>query len=124
MANTHSTLQDELEQEIERLKEKLARSKKSSRNNSTEFTELDQRRASSASTVTSADDDFRTSSREDLCEICERPGHDIFTCDLLKEDVPTSLTLAKPSFGSEPYCVDCEGYGHTASDCPHSLDVF
>lgn len=23
---------------------------------------------------------------EPLCEICERPGHDIFSCDLLRED--------------------------------------
>lgn len=72
----------------------------------------------------SSDDDLRSASREDVCEICERPGHDIFTCDLLKEDAPAPLARAKASSSSELYCVDCEGYGHVASDCPHSLDVF
>lgn len=72
----------------------------------------------------SSDDDFRSASHEDVCEICERPGHDIFTCDLLKEDAPAPLARAKPSSGSELYCVDCEGHGHVASDCPYSLDVF
>ncbi|KAF8135507.1 hypothetical protein EV363DRAFT_797597 [Boletus edulis] len=110
--------EDELEQEVERLKEKLSRSKKSC----TDPADL-QRRASSASTALSSDDDDVLSvSREDVCEICERPGHDIFTCDLLKEDAPPPR--AKPSLSLTLYCVDCEGYGHVAADCPHSLDVF
>ncbi|KAF8444512.1 hypothetical protein L210DRAFT_3642781 [Boletus edulis BED1] len=111
-------LRQELEQEVERLKEKLSRSKKSC----TDPADL-QRRASSASTALSSDDDDVLSvSREDVCEICERPGHDIFTCDLLKEDAPPPR--AKPSLSLTLYCVDCEGYGHVAADCPHSLDVF
>ncbi|KAH0827787.1 hypothetical protein J3R83DRAFT_3405 [Lanmaoa asiatica] len=114
---------DELEQEVERLQEKLSRSKKSSKNGM-EPADLGQRRASSASTVMSSDDDLRSASREDVCEICERPGHDIFTCDLLKEDAPASLARIKLGSNLELYCVDCEGYGHVASDCPHSLDVF
>ncbi|KIK85026.1 hypothetical protein PAXRUDRAFT_35431 [Paxillus rubicundulus Ve08.2h10] len=116
---------DELEQEVERLQEKLSRSKKS--RNSIE-PGPEQRRASTVSTVMSSDDHLRSTSREDLCEICERPGHDIFTCDLLKGDAPAVSsrgTLApRKSDTSERYCVDCEGYGHVASDCPHSLDVF
>ncbi|KAG8213853.1 hypothetical protein J3R82DRAFT_10597 [Butyriboletus roseoflavus] len=110
--------EDELEQEVERLQERLSRSKKSSRS-STEPADLGQRRASSATTVTSSDDDLHSTSHDDVCEICEQPGHDIFTCDLLKEDA-----RAKPSSSSALYCVDCEGCGHVAADCPHSLDVF
>ncbi|KAG9316529.1 hypothetical protein JVU11DRAFT_2579 [Chiua virens] len=113
---------DELEQEVERLKEKLAWSKKSS--NSTDPVDLGQRRASSASTVVSSDEDLRSTPREDVREICERPGHDIFTCDLLKEDAPAPLARLKAGSGSDLYCGDCEGYGHVASDCPLSLDVF
>jgi len=117
--------EDDLEQEVERLKEKLSRSKKSSKN-STEPADVGQRRVSTASTVTavSSDDDLCSASREDVCEICERPGHDIFTCDLLKEDAPAPLTRANPGSSSGLYCVDCESYGHVAVDCPHSLDVF
>ncbi|KIJ61359.1 hypothetical protein HYDPIDRAFT_31443 [Hydnomerulius pinastri MD-312] len=120
--------EDELEQEVERLKEKLSRSKKPSKN-SIEPADVVHRRISSASTVMSSDDDFRSAPREDVCEICERPGHDIFTCDLLKEDAPAPPPRVKPAARqSDPtpelYCVDCEGYGHVASDCPHSLDVF
>ncbi|KAG2351781.1 hypothetical protein BDR07DRAFT_1210480, partial [Suillus spraguei] len=65
---------------------------------------------------------------EDVCEICERPGHDIFTCDLLRDDMPPSRdqNAVKKMNGdsSDLFCVDCEGYGHLAADCPHSLDVF
>ncbi|KAF9218496.1 hypothetical protein BS17DRAFT_791294 [Gyrodon lividus] len=114
--------EDELEQEVERLK---TQGKKSSKNSIE--ADLGQRRAS-ISTVVSSDDDLRSTPREGVCEICERPGHDIFTCDLLKEDAPTPLSRGKlaprqPDI-SEQYCMDCEGYGHVASDCPHSLDVF
>lgn len=104
------------------MKEKVARSKKSSKNG-TDLADLG-RRASSASTVVGSEEDLFSASREDVCEICERPGHDIFTCDLLKEDAPTSLARTQPNSSSGLYCVDCEGYGHVASDCPHSLDVF
>ena len=64
-----------------------------------------------------------------VCEICEKPGHDIFTCSLLKEDPKGSsngLRVAhQPRYGdSNMVCEDCDSHGHTASDCPHSLDVF
>ena len=70
-------------------------------------------------------------SSEEVCEICERPGHDIFTCDLLKEDAaPPSRMSSRTSMVStqddmsEVICEDCEERGHTAANCPHSLDVF
>jgi CAP-Gly domain-containing linker protein 1 len=59
----------------------------------------------------------------DVCEICEQPGHDIFTCDLLRGSAaPTAGGRDAPP--SELYCEDCENYGHVAVDCPHSMDVF
>lgn len=53
--------------------------------------------------------------KEGVCEICERPGHDIFGCDVLNKGADTRAEL---------FCEDCESHGHIASDCPHSLDVF
>ena len=59
----------------------------------------------------------------DVCEICEQPGHDIFTCDLLRGGAAPA-TGGKDVPPSELYCEDCENYGHVAVDCPHSMDVF
>lgn len=113
--------EDELEQEIERLKEKLTRNKKREPN------DMVQRKLSFSSDVASSGDEFR-SVQSDVCEICERPGHDIFTCSLLKDGAPAHTSTSKLTPADDPsserYCVDCENYGHVASDCPHSLDVF
>ncbi|KAG2145954.1 uncharacterized protein EDB93DRAFT_1150216 [Suillus bovinus] len=108
--------EDELEQELERLKEKLSRNnnKKSSKN-CLEPTDLPHRRRSPTPNI-------NRSCSEDVCEICERPGHDIFSCDLLRDETPpVKKTNGDPS---DLFCVDCEGHGHVAADCPHSLDVF
>ncbi|KAI6033086.1 hypothetical protein F5J12DRAFT_197271 [Pisolithus orientalis] len=116
-------VQDELEQEIEQLKEKLSRSRKqgSAEPGAT------QRKLSISSDVASSGDEFRSLS-SDVCEICERPGHDIFTCNLLRDGAPihtsTSRSASTRDFSSERFCVDCESFGHVASHCPHSLDVF
>jgi CAP-Gly domain-containing linker protein 1 len=59
----------------------------------------------------------------DVCEICEQPGHDIFTCDLLRGSAAPAPG-GKDAPPSELYCEDCENYGHIAVDCPHSMDVF
>lgn len=115
--------EDELEQEIEQLKEKLSRSRKqgSAEPGAT------QRKLSISSDVASSGDEFRSLS-SDVCEICERPGHDIFTCNLLRDGAPVHTSTSKPTSArdssSERFCVDCESFGHVASDCPHSLDVF
>ncbi|KAL4078456.1 hypothetical protein V8B97DRAFT_2021512 [Scleroderma yunnanense] len=115
---------DELEQEIEHLKEKLSRGKKK---DSLEPGGSLQRKLSIASTLASSDEELRSVPSDDICEICEQPGHDIFTCDLLKDGAPKQSSKNKFTavrISSEQFCVDCEGYGHVASDCPHSLDVF
>ncbi|KAF8161019.1 hypothetical protein B0H34DRAFT_362735 [Crassisporium funariophilum] len=113
--------EDELEQEVERLKDKLARYKKTSKSS---HEVLDGRhRLSSASTSTTSTESFVGARSEDVCEICERPGHDIFSCSMLKDDIGmNSRQVDKTSV--EVFCEDCENPGHVAADCPHSLDVF
>ncbi|KAG1732188.1 uncharacterized protein EDB91DRAFT_1152086 [Suillus paluster] len=118
--------EDELEQEVEHLKEKLSRNHKKSSKNSLEPIDLPPRKSLSTSGV--ATNNFKQSSSEDVCEICERPGHDIFTCDLLRDETPAArdknAVMQMNGDPSDLLCVDCEGHGHVAADCPHSLDVF
>jgi hypothetical protein len=95
------------------MKEKLARQKKSSKN-TTDAGEPSHRRSTPGDTTDSAS--------VQVCEICERPGHDIFSCDLLKEDVPPHSKSSRVL--PDLFCDDCESHGHAASDCPHSLEVF
>ncbi|KAG6897401.1 hypothetical protein C0992_001907 [Termitomyces sp. T32_za158] len=84
--------EDELEQEVERLRQQVARQDKKLTKGSAEV-----------------------GKEEGVCEICERPGHDIFGCDVLNKGAEADHEL---------FCEDCESHGHIASDCPHSLDVF
>jgi CAP-Gly domain-containing linker protein 1 len=141
--------QDELESEIERLKERLTRSQKKS--SKTELPEDSRSSVTSTSTLASHVSPlsahpfpvqpfptrplkFSNSDKTDsehyteLCEICERPGHDIFTCDLLKDDHSLSTgNMVGTNSGSLEYnmfCDDCEERGHLAANCPHSMDVF
>ncbi|EED77467.1 predicted protein [Postia placenta Mad-698-R] len=133
--------EDELERELERLREKVARSQKKSSKLSTEppAAPPDERPVGSGAKKISTEP--VSAGTQEVCEICERPGHDIFTCDLLKDDVApmpmsapamsTSMSMSSMSSMSmggdadeELFCEDCEGRGHTAENCPHSLDVF
>ena len=102
---------------MERLKDKLARYKKSSKNT----TETPEGRSRLSSSSTSTINLPIKAGGDDVCEICERPGHDIFNCSLLKEDVRMPM---KTRSSKELFCQDCESPGHTTADCPHSLDVF
>ncbi|KAK0199385.1 hypothetical protein DFS33DRAFT_1268680 [Desarmillaria ectypa] len=111
--------EDELEQEIEHLKAKLAKKSSSSKINDTSSI----RRVPSTSSLASLD------ANAVVCEICERPGHDIFTCDLLKGDAPAPINGTRSSMNGNAvdkslFCEDCESYGHLPMDCPHSMDVF
>lgn len=110
--------EDELEQEIEQLKEKLARVEKKSSKRANQAMSL-----LSTDSLDSMSDANQGPLTGDVCEICEQPGHDIFTCDLLRGS-PAPTPGGKDSPPSELYCEDCENYGHVAADCPHSMDVF
>ncbi|EKM54369.1 uncharacterized protein PHACADRAFT_96626, partial [Phanerochaete carnosa HHB-10118-sp] len=127
--------EDELEREVARLQERLARNqKKSSKGLSEEPTSSVTTSLSSVSSSASSrpesvmSDTTSRSGSEDICEICEKPGHDIFSCDLLKEDRPLGIGSASDfltkSATDDLFCEDCEEHGHTAANCPHSLDVF
>ncbi|KAK0229731.1 hypothetical protein EDD85DRAFT_122029 [Armillaria nabsnona] len=111
--------EDELEQEIEHLKAKLAK-KSSSSSKLSDTSSI--RRVPSTSSLASLDAGA-------VCEICERPGHDIFSCDLLKGNAPapingTGAALNGNTTDKSLFCEDCESYGHLPVDCPHSMDVF
>ncbi|KAI0278516.1 hypothetical protein BGY98DRAFT_1096749 [Russula aff. rugulosa BPL654] len=110
--------EDELEQEIEQLKEKLARIEKKTSKRGNQATGL-----VSANSFDSLADVNQGVVAGDVCEICEQPGHDIFTCDLLRGGAAPAAG-GKDAPPSELYCEDCENYGHVAVDCPHSMDVF
>ncbi|KAJ7444137.1 hypothetical protein B0H11DRAFT_1747662 [Mycena galericulata] len=102
--------EDELEQELERTKDKL-RQRKSSKGSS-EVVDA-QRRSGS---VAGSD----VSDTEGVREICEKPGHDIFSCSLLSAgSLPVSCF---DSFRFFLFCEDRESHGHVAADCPHSLE--
>ncbi|KAL0571109.1 hypothetical protein V5O48_010841 [Marasmius crinis-equi] len=131
--------EDELEQEVERLKEKigkLERKKSKSSIGPEAVVGEGAHRESSTLTTTShvSNSSFSSENGVDVCEICEKPGHDIFNCDLLKEDGPLSaksITSAahKAINGDreeelDVWCEDCEGHGHTAENCPNAEDVF
>ncbi|KAH7097082.1 hypothetical protein BKA62DRAFT_833506 [Auriculariales sp. MPI-PUGE-AT-0066] len=121
--------EDDLEREVEQLKTKLARSGASDRppslySNSSSRHHHSSSRSSVSTTVSAAP---VTASDETVCEICEQPGHDIFTCPVLKgDDDYTSPTTARSDAGdpSQLWCDDCESHGHLPQDCPHSLEVF
>ena len=109
-------LQDELERDNERLREKLSRQKKSSKTDSED--------SARQPSTWKAPESAAASSSEPVCDICERPGHDVFDCDLLKDDVSPQLQIKTALGDSELYCEDCEEHGHVAANCPHSQDVF
>ncbi|KAG6813321.1 hypothetical protein H0H92_012134 [Tricholoma furcatifolium] len=96
--------EDELEQEVERLREKLARQGKKNSKSSTD-------------TVVKV-------VSEPVCEICERPGHDIFGCDVLNKGGMVTGGGVGGGSVEDLFCEECESHGHIAANCPHSLDVF
>lgn len=129
--HTYSQHQDELEREVSRLQDKLARSqKKSSKTGVPDDPRSSLPSMSSSASTRSESVMSQTTSRsgEDVCEICEQPGHDIFSCDLLKDERPLSsnseASFLKKNVSDDLFCEDCEEHGHTAANCPHSLDVF
>ncbi|VDB83413.1 unnamed protein product [Peniophora sp. CBMAI 1063] len=130
--------EDELEQEVERWRAKAAR--KSSRGGAPPPPPAEDARRGSIASV-SASTNPRASIASsiggssvnghgvepgvEVCEICEQPGHDIFTCEALKgSGAPVGAPPAGGAEVPDVFCEDCEGYGHTAAECPHSLDVF
>jgi hypothetical protein len=101
---------------LERYKDKLARANQRKLS-----------KASGESTISLAPPSSELSNRTestpegDVCEICEQPGHDIFSCHLLKDDIPSGGGSSRTehtytdSESSELWCEDCESHGYVFS---------
>jgi CAP-Gly domain-containing linker protein 1 len=152
--------EDELERELDTLREAQRKSAKTARKKSKGSSDLcdvpeDRQAPASTSAPTPAANPSTTNgahsrttsligSESDVCEICERPGHDIFSCDLLRESSSPTMMMSRINVEDSPgpkaltgahaaasapaakplYCVDCDSEGHTADECPYALDVF
>ncbi|KAG8806834.1 hypothetical protein FRC18_005881, partial [Serendipita sp. 400] len=115
--------EDDLEREIERLKDKVQRlQSKSSKSSGGDHLSRSTNRSSHtrSSTVTQ-----QTVAKEEpavlTCEVCEQTGHDLFSCPLLKDDEPASTN---GTTAADVYCIDCDSHTHNTVDCPHAHDVF
>ena len=135
--------QDDLERELERYKEKLVRATRKSSKTSADSSVPNPLPRTSEPQIEERPPTVASSEGGDLCEICDQPGHDIFSCHLLKDDL---ANMPAPSVGdsegSDLWCEDCESYGyvlcrfvdgfantchvsrHVAAECPHSQEVF
>lgn len=97
---THN-LQEELEKEIERLKQKLVE-------NTIDLPE-------------SSVGGQHPGSPRGTCELSEPEN-----CGgpLARGPGSTDVNIDNSFISDEPYCEDCELYGHSVEDCPHFLDVY
>jgi hypothetical protein len=98
-----------LEQELDHLKDKLARSEKKVKNST-----------GGSDTRSRFSEPLHNSSDSDVCELCDKPGHDMFNCDAL----PPLRSNTSANDLADMFCEDCDTHGHTTADCPHSMDVF
>jgi chromosome segregation ATPase len=109
--------EDDLEREVERLKDKVQRlqsktsSKSTSGGDGLGKSTSNRGNHTRSSTVTqqtvTKEEPVHTSA---VCEICEQAGHDIFSCPLLKDD---DSTTSKAS-SADMYCVDCDSRTHNS----------
>ncbi|QRW08003.1 CAP-Gly domain protein [Ceratobasidium sp. AG-Ba] len=117
--------EDDLERELERYKEKLARATRGSSKLSGESMLVN---GGTNGTVKASKNAGRpeisviTSSGElNRCELCDSQDHDGMDCPLLHvEDNGKQPASAV----SSEWCDDCEEFGHTVQSCPNSQDVF
>ncbi|KAJ1304313.1 hypothetical protein OPQ81_005473 [Rhizoctonia solani] len=109
--------EDDLERELERYKEKLARAQKQS--GESMLTNGTSKSKSGIKVITNM---------ADRCELCASKDHDGMDCPLLHdggEEEPTlKLSSAIEKENAKEWCADCEEYGHGVENCPNSQDVF
>ncbi|CAE6445803.1 unnamed protein product [Rhizoctonia solani] len=109
--------EDDLERELERYKEKLARSQRPS--GESMLTNGTSKSKSNIKVITST---------VDRCELCDSKDHDGMDCPLLHdggEDEPTvKISSAVEKDKTKGWCADCEEFGHGVENCPNSQDVF
>ncbi|KDN40486.1 hypothetical protein RSAG8_08106, partial [Rhizoctonia solani AG-8 WAC10335] len=108
--------EDDLERELERCKEKLARAQKHS--GESMLTNGTSKSKSTIKVITTM---------ADRCELCESKDHDGMDCPLLDDGGEEEHTVKLPVLDNErakSWCADCEEYGHGVENCPNSQDVF
>ncbi|QRW21287.1 CAP-Gly domain protein [Rhizoctonia solani] len=98
--------EDDLERELERYKEKLARAQRPS--GESMLTNGTSKSKSNIKVVTTM---------ADRCELCESKDHDGMDCPLLHD----GAAIGKDKKG---WCADCEEFGHEVDECPNSQEVF
>lgn len=112
----------EFEQEIDRLKAKVDRYKKSSKSSTGSSVVAEHSRLSIASNASTSAGATSVAEDAEICELCEQPGHDIINCSAFagtpSSETPNDMGIL------DMICEDCEQRGHVASDCPHKEDVF
>ncbi|KAG8881237.1 hypothetical protein FRB97_009736 [Tulasnella sp. 331] len=134
--------EDDLEREIERLNEKIARRRSSRKNSGGDVLALGHRSSPSRASIASVESLGKAV--EPVCEVCGEPGHDLVQCETLgfgsnqalaPSSATSNLTVAPPtetpSAGVsdngelDHWCDNCEVLGdHVTNDCPHSDEVF
>lgn len=105
-------LKDAYTEKIKELEDKLARYSSSKKSSS-----------SSKSSTTPAPTISHAVTGQ-VCDLCEQPGHEIQDCPVLKTGSSDNYDAGNGGSNSELFCEDCEGRGHIAANCPHSMDVF
>ncbi|CAE6539780.1 unnamed protein product [Rhizoctonia solani] len=109
--------EDDLERELERYKEKLARAQKQS--GESMLTNGTSKSKSGIKVITTM---------ADRCELCESKDHDGMDCPLLhdggEEEHTVKVSVAIEKDKPKDWCADCEEYGHGVENCPNSQDVF
>ncbi|CAE6462625.1 unnamed protein product [Rhizoctonia solani] len=108
--------EDDLERELEKYKEKLARAQRPS--GESMLTNGTSKSKSNIKVVTSM---------VDRCELCDAKDHDGMDCPLLHdggEDEPTVKISSAVEKDKTNWCADCEEFGHGVENCPNSQDVF
>ncbi|KAG8773074.1 hypothetical protein FRC12_002746 [Ceratobasidium sp. 428] len=121
--------EDDLERELERCKEKLARATRGSSKMSGESMLVN---GTTNGTIKAnkppgprPDISVITSSEElNRCELCESKDHDGMDCPLLHDVHVEESGARSAGAATSEWCEDCEEFGHTVHSCPNSQDVF
>lgn len=107
--------EDDLEREVERLKDKVQRLQSKSSSKSSGGDTLGKSTSSRGNHTRSSTVTQQTVTKEEpaaestVCEICEQAGHDLFSCPILKDDEGAVGSKAVPT---DMYCVDCDSRTH------------
>ncbi|KAF8324452.1 uncharacterized protein EI90DRAFT_2977087 [Cantharellus anzutake] len=115
--------EDDLEREIERLKEKLSR--RTAKASSESVLSKPRETVGASNPNGSTQKTLHENVNDDLtCEVCGERGHDLLTCHLVFDSPRKSAAPSSTPQPDESWCQDCESKGHNTETCPYSQDVF